>query len=464
MTNSTGKAPSDQDIAWLKEVAKVEEPDEFPAVTGRPHGRTALLRRIPGEFKDWVTLENAVRPEVPRQFLVQMKQALSVDLYPAAMRAAWDAVIDDLRKKVLAFGLQHFASVEGMPPIRSEADLHTQMTAHHLLLGAYKLHLLDEEAYVQLSHCMQLVMGYAQSNQFASELDRLEVLNFVKNCVKYSLAVDGPQPGFDIKGLFERIENEDLTARLPEFEQAIARQPVDSTSTIARLLFRAYVEFFPTATRDANILRLFPHIWHVSTEQTRAQLGSEFVRIRLNGTNDQAGRAWSLIQLVQGASYLPDDFLARYFDQLSDALLSAHNGVDNFYNEVEPAQRLLSLGARVPSSARSKYVRAVAVCFLGNHYGVSFAALPSLTTMLERFDAELVKVLLRQLLVDPDLRTTLLSERPAQRLPALLQLVESRISTEDGRRTMEFFTTKAPRQIVEYFNTLGLTAAGVARR
>jgi len=463
MSSSTGKAPTEQDIAWLQGVAGDDEPDAFPAVTGMRQERTALLRRIPGEFKDWVTLENAVRPEVPRRFLVEMKQALSVDLYPAAMRAAWDAVMDDLRKKILAFGLQHFASVEGMPALRSEADLRIQTTAHHLLLGAYKLHLLDEEAYVQLSHCMQLVMGYAQSDRFASELDRLAVLNFIKNCVKYCLAVVGPEPGFDIKGLFERIESEDLTGRFAELEHAIARQPAESISTVARLLFLAYVEFSPTATRDANILKLFPSIWTSTSDATRTQLGGEFARVRFNGMNDQAGRAWSLLQLVQGAGYLPDELLARYFNAFSDELVAVHNGADNFYHEAEPAERLLGLGARVPSSARGKYVRAVAICFLGNHWGVSFTALPFLTTMLERFDAELVKVLLRALLLDPDLRTTLLSAQPAQRLPELLRLVASRISSDDGRRTMEFFLAKTPQQIVEYFNTRPMSEARAAR-
>jgi hypothetical protein len=288
-------------------------------------------------------------------------------------------------------------------------------------------------------------------------------LNFIKNCVKYCLAVDGPQPGFDIKGLFERIEREDLSGRLAEFEQAIGRQPGEFISTIARLLFRAYVEYSPTATRDANILRLFPAIWAMSAEETRTQLGSEFVRVRLNTTNDQAARAWSLIQLVEGSSYLPDDVLSRYFNQFSDALVSAHNGAYNFYNEAEPAQNLLSLGSRVPPGARDKYVRAVATCFLGNPYGVSFTALPSFTTMLERFDAELVKVLLQALLADPDLRTTLLSELPAGRLPEMLQLVASRISSEDGHRTMEFFMTKTPRQIVEYFSTRTMNEARAAR-
>ena len=59
MSSSTGKAPTEADIAWLKGVATVDEPEEFPAVTGLRHPRADLLRRLPDEMNKLQELEAA---------------------------------------------------------------------------------------------------------------------------------------------------------------------------------------------------------------------------------------------------------------------------------------------------------------------------------------------------------------------------------------------------------------------
>lgn len=92
-----------------------------------------------------------------------------------------------------------------------------------------------------------------------------------------------------------------------------------------------------------------------------------------------------------------DLFDFKYYkdiNQLTDLLFYAHNGIDNFYNEPEPAQKLLEqlsdpkyieVAKKYPFLT-TKIVNVVMQCILGNSYGYSRAAQDSLHSILALFD------------------------------------------------------------------------------
>jgi hypothetical protein len=452
--SADGKTPDPSEAKWLLEMASLEEDaGGFPATTGRLV-RLHALDRIPSEFKDWAALEAAIRPQVPKKFVAEVRSAISANLLTAAIQMMWNAVLDDLRRKVVAFGLQHFAALEGMPPLRDAGQLEELLTPYQLLAGCHTLQLLDKEAYVQLLHCGQLVRGYAQSADFQSQIDRLDVLNFIKNCVKYCLAVDGPQPGIDIKSVIAAVDSGVLDANGLNVLTAALQQQPGTASTLIRLLFRRYVEEDAQSggTRDASILQVFPIAWAAAEESAKQAIANEFVRIRLSQHSElDASRAWQLLVFVDGARYLDDVVLEKYVEQGSTALLAAHNGFGNFAAEGSPARNLLSLGSRIPAASRDLYLRAVLECYLGNPYGVSTAALPSLEKMVDRFDASLATRAVQLLVVDPELRSTLMSTEPARRLKGLLQRIRSRIQIQEVARLADELIALSTADVAERF-------------
>jgi hypothetical protein len=453
-TNDEKREPDAEEVRWIQLAAqREEEGGGFPGVTGALVGRVrgGPLAGLPTEFKDWTTIRDSIRAVVPRVFINKLERALRTDNLGAAMEAAWRAVIDDLRRKVIRFGLQRFAALEGMPPLRAPEDLEGEITEHRLLVGCRQLGLLDEEAYVQLNHCRALISGYLASARFQSDPDRLDTLNFIKNCIKYCLMVDGPTAGLDIQRLMDLVESEDLEDRLHELENALTEMPAEAP-TLVRLLFRRYVEPRVEARADANILRLFPVAWARADDDTRKAIGEEFVSVRLNGTSDQAQRAFGLLQWARGLSYLPPSVLSRYIIRASQSLLDAHNAFGNFHAEVRPAQYLADFGSNIPVQARDIYVRAIAICFLGNPYGVSTGAVQHLEGMLSKLDVQLVSKLFDLLRSDPDLRSTLMSSKPAERLPRLVALVRDRISRLEDRQFVEKITNLSPDEISRFFS------------
>lgn len=74
-------------------------------------------------------------------------------------------------------------------------------------------------------------------------------------------------------------------------------------------------------------------------------------------------------------------------DTVLDDLLAAHHGYSNFHTEPAPARALAALVGQygnIPEAVEGKYVLALVEVFLGNEYGISWAAETSYDKLLDK--------------------------------------------------------------------------------
>ena len=95
-------------------------------------------------------------------------------------------------------------------------------------------------------------------------------------------------------------------------------------------------------------------------------------------------------------SYLPKETLARELEEKIQNLLSAHYGMNNFYNEPSHAKILAELVPKtglIPQAVRGIYVKTIIMCRIGNFYGISWAATDYYDALISRFqEAEIQQV------------------------------------------------------------------------
>lgn len=133
--------------------------------------------------------------------------------------------------------------------------------------------------------------------------------------------------------------------------------------------------------------------------------GSSFNPLIMNGgTNNPFYKIVKSYIVKSKTLKSPEDQIDDLFEyinytqinELTDSLLSAHNGIDNFYNEPEPALNLLtklsnaeylSVVKKYPFSNK-KIINTVMQCIIGNSYGYSRAAQDSLHSILKLFDID----------------------------------------------------------------------------
>jgi len=165
--------------------------------------------------------------------------------------------------------------------------------------------------------------------------------------------------------------------------------PTDRADTLAAGLFGLYTDVKRTAVVAHNVRLLWPEIWDIVSDDARHAFGTRHGRFQASAETGQAIAARELLDLVDGTGYLPEKIRVVEIGTAIDALMMAHNGWDNFYNEPAPARALENLigpEGHVPDALSTKYVCAIVTTFLGNGHGVSDAALPSYNRLLGVLD------------------------------------------------------------------------------
>lgn len=116
------------------------------------------------------------------------------------------------------------------------------------------------------------------------------------------------------------------------------------------------------------------------------------------------------------------------FFRATERLWNAHNGINNFYNEPPFAERLYEISQQgaVPETVQEHFVQTISCCYVGNGYGVSWAAAATYEKLIQSFSPREVATMVRL----ASLNQTVLGRRVAslpscrQRLKQALQLID----------------------------------------
>ena len=165
------------------------------------------LEHVDNLLLEWENVKLAIRPDCRDDLcLEKAKTALQVDLNDAAINYIWNLTIDDLYKRIKKYGIDYFASAINWngKPLKNKEDL-IEVKDYQIINGAYALGILPDEAQFFLQQCREIRNKFSTAHYPMGELDKLETMNFIKNCIKYVLTYDLPTPGIQIKDLIARL-------------------------------------------------------------------------------------------------------------------------------------------------------------------------------------------------------------------------------------------------------------------
>lgn len=211
---------------------------------------------------------------------------------------------------------------------------------------------------------------------------------------------------------------------------------------------------------------LWPELWDFVGDDARHGFGTRYGRFQASAETEPAAAARELLDLVDGAAYLPEQIRVVEIDKVIDLLESAHEGWNNFYNESAPAEELESLigsQGHVPAALSRKYVSVVVNCFLGNGHGVSSAALSHYVSLLGFLDPGQAGRALRAF-TDPAVSSLLRTSTGGRQWEALLDILEPKLTLRSDRALYEAVRafTGTPDQLRADSNIARLAESGVA--
>jgi hypothetical protein len=373
--------------------------DQLTSALGLPRTLLPENEEITHALQELPRYLNRIPPQLRDQFIAKAVVAASVGLFDGAIVYVWDAVIQQTRHKIEAFGSPMIKAV-----LNKEKDATlSELTDAQTLELAYQLNLMDRQGFLFLSQCREIRNQASVAHPSDIELDDTEFINFVSRCAKYGLSDVEEQNGVSLQTVIGLIENESVGEEaIAELGSQIAHTFELQRDFYTSLLYSKYVNpSNPTSQRE-NALKLVMRFSTEISDKSKSDLLSRHTEIMAKGDTEKKSAANSR-QFFSKIGMLNDLGNAEQVAICTKAienLQNAHLGFNNFYTEPPFAERLEEISIQIsplPAVVIGPFVKAVLQAYLGNAWGVSSQAMPFYSKMLNNLTPQGIEVLFNEL-------------------------------------------------------------------
>lgn len=342
---------------------------------------------------------NLVPERLRNKFIAKAVVASSVGLFDGAIIYVWNCVITELRSRVSSFGMEMIAQISGSSKPDNFLD---KIQDVDLIDLCYQLNIIDEQGHFYLQQCREIRNHASIAHPSNIDIDDRELINFISRCCKYGLSEITISTGIDIKSLNAILSIEDNSESLDHFVSILNTTFRSQQTLIYQILYSNYIDPSKTSTVRANALRIAKSASNVLSDNPEiiVELLEKHQSNLLSGSKDKRINSKNFIEAIGQLNSLSDVEKISTFRKAINHLRSAHYGMNNFYNEPPFAERLQELSEKItpiPEPIIEKYVEVNLECYVGNSYGVSWAAIGFCEKMLKNLTPKGIECMLGKL-------------------------------------------------------------------
>lgn len=340
-------------------------------------------------------LRNIPVDNVAPELIARMCIAISSGLFDGAINYIWNAAILRLRDKVRNFGLPIVSQIRE----KDFEDNHLiSLQDSQLLDLCLELNILNEEGFLFLSQCRNIRNNFSAAHPSLGNLNDREFITFLNRCIKYALGDSSSPKGVDINEFIQSLK----AGRFNDAQLELWKNRLSETHDAQKqlLIVMAHGVYCdpnsqePTRLNALNICNLFKESFSASLRSSLIDKHSEYITKGDEPRQTASSQFFEKLGLL-GLLSAPQQH--TIFSTAVQRLQTAHDGLNNFYNEPPYAERLLelSISTAVPETIQSDFVDTVVSCYLGNGYGVSWAAIPFYEKIIKSFSPQEIAMMLR---------------------------------------------------------------------
>lgn len=389
-------------------------------------------------------------------YITETLRVLSVGGYRSAIGSFWNAVVDDLRNKIIFRSLNLF-NKEMNPPrkITKYEDFQDNVNDEMLIDGAYKIGVIGWEAHKVLKQAKEtrhIFDGHPRS----SEPGRTKTLSMMEDCIKYVLCQEYPPQIIDIDEYINIMGTNEFDRNEFSISDAISDLPDIYKNELVNRLFSSYITDSCSSILRSNIEVVAPILWRVLPKETIVQVSHRIDQEISKGNVNATEYAFTFIALVGAKKYLTTK--AKKY-RLSPVIQSLLDNLDNFAVENECIDELNKYAGYIPRELLFDYVNGMTQTYVG-HIGGSAnfsrtdfyanGAAIKIPQMFEQFDDESAHAFIEAVKTNEELQSRIRSNVKLKRLRTLSEIVHTRASESfdeidflemllDEKREKEFF-------------------------
>jgi hypothetical protein len=347
---------------------------------------------LPAEKLEYLQREltNVREDLAENKYIIEARTVLQAGGLRSAIGCYWNAVSDDLRRKVIHRSLDLF-NKEMNKNVKTYEDFQTHVTDNDLIEGAYKIGALSWEA-KKIMHQARETRNIFDGHPDSSDPSLFKVLNMIADCNRYVLSQEFPIPIINVNDYISKMDTDTYDKHELAVEQAFIDLPEVYKGEMCNKLFTYYVGETISTRFRANIEFSFPVLWRVSPKEIRQQIGQRFDKMYLEGDSKQKEKGIEILTLFDGLRYLSTTTRKLIYEPKIKFL---EDHLDDWSEEATAVRDLEAFGSVVPDEYVERLVTALTLTYVG-YRGASYqynrttfysnAAAPKISRMVEKFD------------------------------------------------------------------------------
>ena len=390
-------------------------------------------------------------------YIAEARRVLPVKGYRSAIGSFWNAVVDDLRKKIMHRSLNLFNKVVPQKRvIKCYEDFQNLVNDDDLIDGAYEIGVIGWEAAKILKHAKEtrhIFDGHPNS----SEPSVFKVLAMFDDCTRYVLKEPYPAQVVDIDEYMSIMATADFDRNEVAIANAITELPEVYKKELINRLFTAYVfENSPTELRSSIELTA-PILWKVLGKELKLQVVRRVDQEISKGNATKTKDAFRFVRLVKASAYLSATAKKYIVKPLVEKLAAS---LDNWDEEDKAVKALALYASIIPADLIPDYVSAITLTFVGKMGNSSSSsrkdfyadqAALRIPKMVESFDDDASAAFVDCIRKSDILRRRIQSPSKMSRLRSLANIVLDKVSsTFPDRKLLETLVDESSQE--EFWN------------
>jgi hypothetical protein len=411
---------------------------------------TELARIQPEEIRPlFEKALSSVREEVAdNPYIVEAIRVLPVGGYRSAIGSFWNAVVDDLRNKIIHRSLELFNKATNIsPPIKTYEDFQNRVNDDQLIDGAYQIGVIGWEASKVLKHAKEtrhIFDGHPKS----SDPSVLKVLVMMEDSIKYVLNEPYPVQIIDIDEYIATMDTAEYDRNEIAAANALSELPEIYKEELSNRLFTVYIDPHASSVIRSNIEFIAPILWKVLPKKNKLQIVRRVDQEFPKGDSIRTKYAFDFVTLVGSNSYLSVSAREYIIKPLIDKL---KNHLDVWKIENECVRELSAYASQIPPTLVQDYVWSLTQTYVGHIGGRAYfsrtdfyanGAATYIPTMFEAFDDTAVEAFVYTLKTNTTLKRRIDNPTKLNRLRSLGNIALERASSNHpGRDLLEKLVT-----------------------
>lgn len=364
-------------------------------------------------------------------YIAETLKVLRVGGYRSAIGSFWNAVVDDLRNKILFRSISMF-NKEMNQNIRTYEDFQDNVNDEILIDGAYRIGIIGWEAKKVLKQAKEtrhIFDGHPRS----SDPGPLKALSMMEDCIKYVLSQDYPPQIINIDDYINVMGTIDFDRNEFSVTEAISDLPDTYKKELINRFFSSYINESCSSILRSNIEFVAPILWKVLPKDVMLQISKRVDNEISKANSITINYAFSFMNIVDSKKYLTTRakkyLLAPIIEKLTDNL-------DNFHIEDQCVSELARYEGYIPRELLYDYVNALTQTYVG-HIGscryertdfYANGASLKIPVMFESFDDESAHAFVDVIKKNKTLQRRIKNKVKLDRLRILGEIVNRKIS------------------------------------